>query len=210
MFGEPGIHCKSAWDYSDEWHHSVNSDQLLCGFAHEILSSADAVVTHNGRAFDWKFLQTRFLFHGLPPLPRIPHIDTKCLAKTNLFLFNNKLNTLGKELVQMEKRDHEGWDLWVKVSERNQRAQSEMSKYCEQDVRLLLKIYKILRPFTTQIPNYNILRGSKELICPSCGGTRLKSNGYRYTRTMSYKRYICMDCRSWMRTDANEKTMRAI
>jgi len=47
-----------------------------CQEIYKVLSEADAVVTHNGKRFDWKFLQTRLIKHKLKPMSKTPHIDT--------------------------------------------------------------------------------------------------------------------------------------
>jgi DNA polymerase elongation subunit (family B) len=201
--------CINAWDFKP-WAKDVNNDYEIVKAAREILSEADAVVTHNGRRFDWKFLQTRLIYHKLPPLPKIPHIDTCALAKSNLFLFNNRLNTLAKFLTSEEKMENGGWDLWFKVLNRDPKSMRIMTDYCKQDVNVLEKVFKVLRPFCTQIPNYNLFGGHKKNVCPSCGSSRLRGLGWRYTKTTSYRRFICLDCSSFSRTDISEKLPRSI
>lgn len=211
VYGENKTHCINAWDFPKRWKKNVNDDLEVVKTIREVLVSADAVVTHNGRRFDWKFLQTRIAYHGLEPLPKIDHVDTKQLASSNLFSFNNRLGYLGEQFVGDTKLNHEGWDLWVKVHGDDEAAKKKMEKYCKQDVVLLEKIFKKLKPFATNIPNHNFVSlqysGGKP-VCPSCGSTRLVSNGYRYTKTRNYKRYQCKDCLTWSRTDASDKNPR--
>lgn len=209
VFGSDEKDVICAWDFPS-WKKSVNSDKELIKKAFDILDKADAVVTHNGKKFDWKFLQTRLLVHDLKPLHKIPHIDTRQEASKNLFMFNNKLQTLGIHLVNDKKLDHEGWDLWVKVRQRDKDAMKVMKEYCMKDVLLLEKIFKELRPFMNNIPNYNLFTEGQTRCCPSCGSTRLTSNGYRATKTMSYKRIKCLDCGSSSRLDVSERLPRSI
>ena len=60
--------CLNAWDWP-EWEVDVNNDRALLEMAYEILHDADAVVTHNGKRFDWRHIQTRLKKNSLPLLP---------------------------------------------------------------------------------------------------------------------------------------------
>lgn len=212
-YGERRTHCINAWDFPN-WKKNVNDDSELVKALYDVLVDADAVVTHNGKRFDWKFFQTRLMKHGLPPLSKINHIDTKELAKRHLFTFNNRLGTIGKFLVDDNKLQHEGWDLWVKVHERNPTAMRKMERYCKQDVDLLEKIFKKMKPFISNMPNMNLYSlphiGCGKNICPNCASTRLQSKGYRYTKTTIYKRYICKDCGTYSRTDKQDRMPRTL
>jgi uncharacterized protein YprB with RNaseH-like and TPR domain len=109
VFGDSRTHCTTAWDFKSVWARNINDDEAVVRRAYEVLSQADAVVTHNGKRFDWRFLQTRILHHGLKPLPKIPHIDTCQVAKSNLYAFNNRLNTIAKLLSAGQKLENGGW-----------------------------------------------------------------------------------------------------
>ncbi len=185
--------CISAWDYPKRWNKDVNDDYEVVKAAYDILINADAVVTQNGKRFDWKFLQTRLMIHGLPPLPKIQHIDTKVLAKSNLFIFNNSLKELAKNLTDTTKMENEGWDLWVKTWNRDPKAMKIMVKYCKQDVDSMEKVFIRLRPFIKEI-NYNVFRKDGVECCPSCGGFEIMKNGTRVTTTKMVQRWICREC----------------
>lgn len=197
VFGEHEQKIINAWDFPS-WDEHVNNDKSLCEAAREVLNGADAVVTHNGRSFDWKFFQTRLLKHGLDPLHKIPHIDTKTLAKSNLFLYNNRLNTLAKTFTSEEKLENGGWELWEKVHQRDPDAMALMSLYCKQDVKVLNEVFKKLRPFATNIPNYNLFGAHERPLCSSCGSTRIHKSGTRVLKTKIVQRFRCNDCGSSM------------
>lgn len=207
-------HCINAWDYPEKWAKDINDDSEVCKAIHKVLSEADAVVTHNGQRFDWRHIQTRFLVHGLKPLPNIPHIDTCLLARKNLLSFNNKLGYLGDWLVKDTKLENGGWDLWVKVSKRVKSAQKLMAKYCKQDVILLEKVFIKFRPFVKNLPNRNLDRDHKKImagtyVCATCGSTDITGNGWRYTTTKKYRRVVCKQCGSSGRLDAKDRNPRA-
>ena len=207
--GGKRVNCINAWDFEKPWKKNINDDYHLLKEAYEVLKEADAVVTHNGKRFDWKFIQTRLLYHGFPPLPKIRHIDTCEESKKNLFMFNNRLNTVAKFLTDSTKMENGGWDLWVDVSERKPKAMKLMEEYCKQDVLVLEKVFNKLRPVIKGLPNRNIFKEGDIKVCPGCGSENLRSNGYRTTTTRSYKRYICVDCKSWCTTDVKDKLPRS-
>ena len=206
QYGHKKTHCINAWDFKGRWKRNVNDDYSVCKKIYDVLKNADAVVTHNGKRFDWKFLQTRLLYHGLPTLSKIHHIDTCMVARANLFAFNNRLGTLGKLLANDDKLENGGWDLWVQVHGKKKSAMKLMTKYCKQDVNLLEKIFKRLIPLINNMPNRNLFRSQKKIkentrVCPNCGESKLHFNGWRHTQTQSYQRLRCDSCGSYCRTD---------
>lgn len=202
--------CINAWDF-ENWENDVNDDFEVCKAFHEIVKDADAVITHNGIRFDWKYLQTRFVYHGMEPLRKIPHIDTKKIASQNLFSFNNKLGYLGEWIVNDNKLDNGGWELWVDVHKRCPKAMRKMERYCKQDVKLLEKVFEVLKPFASNLPNFNRFIDPKEgPVCPYCGSREIYRNGWHYTKTMTYQRIICKDCKGHSRLDARDENPRSI
>ena len=210
VFGEPGKpKCLNAWDYKG-WKKNVNDDFELVRDVRELLFEADAVVTHNGKRFDWKFLQTRLLVHGLAPLPKIRHIDTCAVAKANTMFFNNRLNTLGEFVGKDKKIDNGGWELWERVMDRETKALKEMTDYCIHDVVVLEKVFRKMRPLVSEIPNYNLFKvGVDKDLCPKCGSSRLWANGFRSTATTLFKRFQCQDCGSCCQQPAENKVPRS-
>lgn len=207
VLGSAEVNCLHSWDFP-EWEKNVNDDGPLCRALYDILKDADCVVGHNSKRFDWKFIQTRFLYHGLPLLPKLHHVDTCAEAKRNLYMFNNSLNTIARFLTDTEKMPHEGWPLWVKTYYRDPEAMKTMSEYCMKDVLVLEEVFFKLRPVIKSLPNYNLFSPMKVNSCPSCGSTRLYSNGKRYTKTRIYRRYFCPDCKGWSHTDLKDEVPR--
>lgn len=198
--GEKKTHCVSAWDFPN-WNKDVNDDSQICLEIARVLSEADQIITHNGRRFDWKFLQTRLMANGMAPLPQIPHVDTCQVVKSNLYLFRNNLKYITRFLKTESKIDTGGWDLWVNVHNRDEASCRKMTAYCKGDIRATEAVYKKLLPLTKPV-NHNLfqIQGSKK-VCPKCGSTRLKSKGRVLTSVSSYRRLLCVDCGSHSRTD---------
>lgn len=196
IFGEKEIKCINAWDFKS-WDKNVNNDLEIIKAAYEVLKDADAVVGHNSKRFDWKFIQTRLAIHGLEPLPRIKHIDTCNESRKNLMMFSNRLGEISKLLFDDKKTENGGWPLWCKVMKRDKQAMAMMTKYCKQDVNLTEKLFKKIRPYVTNIPNYNLFESGEKVLCPSCGSTRLEKRGFGTTKVRMFQKYVCKDCRSW-------------
>jgi len=207
VLGQKKIHCINAWDYP-EWKKDINNDKKITKAIYDVLKDADQVVTHNGKRFDWKFLQTRLMHHKLPLLHKIHHVDTCSEAKRHLFAFNNRLGTISQLVAGTKKLDNGGWDLWVRVSQRKAEAMKLMSLYCKQDVKVLEDAYMALRPLAAGTINYN--RFTDHEVCHSCGSSRLEGNGWRVTQTQRYRRYRCKDCGAAGRYDKKGKNGRAL
>jgi DNA polymerase elongation subunit (family B) len=206
LFGEKKTHCLGAWDFP-AWEKDINDDYALVKAFYDIVADADAVVTHNGRRFDWKFLDSRLMFHGLPPLPGIKHIDTCQIARSKLFLHSNRLGDLSTFLGGEKKMENGGWDLWVRVIAREPSAIRTMVKYCKHDVDLVEHAYRKLKSLSSGI-NQNLFGVGLRIICPTCGSTRIQRRGHHLTKVARYPRFQCKDCGSWGRSDKDGKAVR--
>jgi DNA polymerase elongation subunit (family B) len=215
VLGESKAYCINTWD-TDSGRKNIQDDTDLLVQARAILSTADAIVTHNGRSFDYKFLNTRLVMAGMSPLPNIPHIDTCSISKSKLYLQRNRLDYLAEKLSTERKMENGGWKLWVRLafSELNHyrsktstkqvnRDKKTMSDYCKQDVITLEKIFLKLRPLIGNIPNSNLFGDKDGKSCPTCGSKHVQKRGRRVTKTSVYNRYQCQECGSW--SSANKK-----
>lgn len=215
IYGQKAVKCINAWDCKTRWAKDVNDDYYICKKIYGVLKDADAVITHNGKRFDWKYLQTRLYINGFKPLPDIPHIDTVQIARKNLLSFNNRLGTLSKWLVGDKKFENGGWKLWVNVYRKKKHAMKTMEKYCKQDVLLLEKVFEKLKPLIKNLPNRNLWldtdeEGAPIRVCPNCGSEKIYFWGWRHTKTNSYRRLRCESCGSYARLSAYNTKPRSI
>lgn len=209
-FGEGRPKTINAWDYPN-WNKNINDDKALCREIRKILMGADYWVYQNGDWFDKRHILTRLQLNGLAPLPDTPSADTKKIAKKNYLLISNSLEHQAEQFTDERKLKHgEGWDLWVDTCNKKKRAMDLMAKYCRHDVKATEALFKIQRPYIKNIPNHNLWNIGDGKVCPSCGSTRIKSNGYRSTKTSAYKRYNCIDCGSWSRTEITDRLPRSL
>lgn len=167
------------------------NDKKLCKQVYEKLSAADMWVTHNGKWFDVKYLNSRFLKWNLPPLPDIPHFDT-CQTGFKKLAIKNSLKEMAKYLGLGTKYDV-NMDNWVRAYAGSVPSLKEIVKHCKQDVILTEKVYLRLRPFGHTPPNMALLVNDNSA-CPHCGKRMLRKNGHKLAVVGKAQRYQCGNC----------------
>jgi len=173
---------------------------------HSLLNSADIVVAHNGKRFDNRRANAKFIEHGLPPVHNYKVVDT-LLESRKLFDFpSHSLQYLTEKLLPPRywKRKSEkfpGYKLWEEVLAGNQDAWKEMEQYNRQDVVALEALYLKMRPWIVGHPNVGNLTNSEpgKPTCPKCGSSNVHRRGTYHTQTQRYQRYCCNSCGGWSR-----------
>ena len=136
--GESKVHSLS-WNAGDD-------KEMLKEFS-KIIDSADEIVTQNGDKFDIKWLRARCIYHGIPISNKFNSIDTLKMARAGFNFNSNKLEYMGSFLGVGEKLKT-GYDLWKRiVLNDDPDAMKQMIAYCEEDVRLLERVYNKLQPY---------------------------------------------------------------
>jgi len=131
--------------YSLSWNQG-NDKELIKSFS-KVIDSADEIITQNGDKFDVKWLRTRCIYHNIPISPKFNSIDTLKMAKAGFYFNSNKLDYMGSYLGVGNKIET-NYNLWKDiVLHNNGKALEEMIKYCEEDVRLLERVYNKLQPY---------------------------------------------------------------
>ncbi len=202
FLGQDKIYYDDARDYADEV-------PLLEGL-HDLLSTADAVVAHNGRKFDLKQIRGRMLVNKIPPFAPIKMIDTLEIAKREFGFMSNSLAFLANAIGVQAKGDHKkfpGFLLWKECLKGNREAWDEMKEYNIQDIVTLEQVYLALRPWSTQHANLGVFQEGEHLRCPKCGGTHLHKRGFATTAVAVYQRFQCVDCGGWSRSRQMEKAV---
>ena len=171
-----------------------HDDSRLVKTIWNLLNSVDVTVSHNGDRFDCKKLNTRFLFHGLPPVSHYLSIDTLVVAKSNFNFTSNKLDYIN-EYLGLPKKIETRFELWKKCWFGDSKALKEMELYNRGDVDILEDLYLKLRPYIRNHPNMNLWSEENISVCPNCGSEKLDWNQKEYfTYTGKYKAFRCNDC----------------
>lgn len=202
--GKREVHAVSLLDDPKRFKRDPHDDFHVLAKLHEVLSSADVIVAHNGDNFDLKFTEARFLIQGFPPLPPITKIDTLKVARDR-FLFNaNNLNYLG-QVLKVGKKVETSKGLWLRVLAGEEAAIREMVKYNKQDVLLLEKVFLKLQPYIANHINRQLFGQTG---CPRCGSAKVQSRGFHRAISRVYRRFQCQDCAGWFRSQTNEKDVK--
>ncbi len=184
----------------------ISDDKNLMAGLWRLLDEADVVITQNGKAFDSKKVNSRFIIWGMTPPSPYKHIDTKQLAKKNFAFTSNKLEYLSEKLNKKhQKSKHKeftGFDLWRECMKGNLRAWKEMEKYNKLDVLATEELYQKLSPWGGTGVDLNTFRGDAKFLC-QCGSSDLHKRGFTYTKAGKYQQYQCKSCGSWIRDSGN-------
>lgn len=192
------VFAKALPDYAGYKPYSYD-DKALVKDIWKLLDEADIVVAHNGKQFDVKVCQARFIFHGLKPSSPFKVVDTKDAVKKVARFNSNKLDDLGS-LLGIGKKIKTDFDLWEGCIKGDKAAWRQMVTYNKQDVLLLEKLYLTLLPWMSNHPNFG-----SGMECPKCGSDHLQSRGTSRTSTRTYQRYQCQKCGGWSRAVKAEK-----
>lgn len=176
--------------------------------AWKLLDEADCVTHYNGKRFDVPYLQRAFLEEGLTPPRPYQQIDLYDTVKRQFNFPSSKLQYAAEYLLGDSKTKHDGFELWTKCMEGDEKAWKKMKAYNIHDVEITEKLYYKLQPWIKAHPSAAAHVG--ENICPKCGSVEITKNGYVFLRTGRYQAFKCKGCgahsRSTKRYDKTDIT----
>lgn len=179
----------------------IEDDTELLNAIWELLDEADVVITQNGKSFDQRKLNARFVIKkikdGHPP-SSFKHEDTKLIAQKHFAFSSHKLEYMTDQLnVKYKKLKHKkfpGHEMWTECLKGNQDAWDAMEEYNKYDVLALEELFDILAPWQgVSGVNYNWYNDAEENLC-KCGGKTFTRNGFYYTSVGKFQRYKCAAC----------------
>lgn len=174
----------------------VEDDSKILKSIWKLLDEADIVITQNGKSFDHKKLNARFILNGFQPPSTFKYIDTLILAKRHFGFTSNKLEYMSDKLCKKYKKlkhaKFSGFEMWRECLAGNQSAWKEMEKYNKYDVLALEELYTKLIPWDSSV-NFNVYHDGTHTTC-TCGSTDFYKNGYSYTNSAKYSRFRCKKC----------------
>jgi len=184
---------------------NIENDKKILEGIWELLDEADIVITQNGKSFDQKKLNARFIIHDMKPPSSYRHIDTKRLAKKIFGFTSNSLAYMTDKLcTKYKKLKHVkfvGFSLWKECLAGNQEAWEEMEEYNRYDVLSLEELYLKMAPWDNSI-NFGVYVDGYENMC-KCGSVDFEKSGFHHTNSARHQKWKCTECGSEMREATN-------
>jgi DNA polymerase elongation subunit (family B) len=195
--GEPA----SKLIYMDQRHEKSETDKNILGPLWALLDEADIVITHNGKAFDSKKINSRFMLSGMKPPSPYLHLDTFSIARSVGSFTSNSLEYLTAKFCKKYKKvGHKkfpGMSLWDECLKGNIKAWDEMKRYNIHDTLSTEELYLALRGWTpASMPHAHMVK-DPSTACTVCGSKHLIRRGSSITRAGERQRFTCRDCGKW-------------
>lgn len=187
------VNVRSLPDF-DTYKTTKTDDKALTFSLWKLFNEADVIVAHNGKRFDIRYSNGRFLDHGFEPPMRYQVVDTLTIARGQFKLNSNKLDDLAKYLKLGAKKETGGFDLWLGCMAGEERAWKKMKKYNKHDVVLLRDVYKKLRSWAKTHPNLALMEESERPQCPRCNSGRVWRVGLEPNGNTIRQRWRCKHC----------------
>lgn len=192
--------------YADQRNEkNIEDDSKILRQIWKLLDEADMVITQNGKSFDQKKLNARFILNGFQPPSSYKHYDTKLIAQRHFKFTSNKLEYMTDKLcTKYKKLKHakfSGFTLWRECLAGNKEAWNEMEEYNKYDVLSLEELFMKLVPWDNRF-NFNLYHDETTHVCV-CGSTELVKNGFYYTNAGKFQRYKCKNCGAGSRDSKN-------
>lgn len=155
------------------WDGSQNDRAMLAEFV-GALNEADEAIGHNLARFDFPWVKTRCLYHGLPPIADTRIVDTLKWARSKFAFNSNRLDYLG-QFLGLGGKLKTGFGLWKKiVLEKDEKALAQMVTYCKRDVDLLEKVWEKLAAWCAPDTHIGVLGGNDKWTNPRTGSTNVR------------------------------------
>jgi hypothetical protein len=187
---------------------NIEDDSRILKGIWDLLNECDVVISQNGKSFDQKKLNARFILNGFQPPGSYKHIDTKIIASRHFAFTSNKLEYMTDKLCTTYKKlkhnKFQGFDLWKQCLAGNIEAWNEMETYNKYDVLSLEELYTKLIPWDNSL-NFNLYHDDVINNC-KCGSTTFMKNGFYYTSSGKFQKHRCKSCGAESRDKVNLMT----
>ncbi|QDP52403.1 MAG: putative DNA-directed DNA polymerase [Prokaryotic dsDNA virus sp.] len=172
----------------------------------KLLDEADVVVAYNGKKFDKKKMNAKFLEYGLLEPSPYKIIDPMLIVKGNFALTSNKMDFVVRYIESnAEGKDATSIALWHKCMAGDIEALDYMLSYCDQDIEVLEKVYMAVRHWDKNNPNLALHYDDNKPRCNGCGSTDLEylENKKFNTTLSSFNVLRCNGCGKILRDRVN-------
>ena len=129
------------------------NDAWLAQQLRDLLSGFDMLFGWNSSRFDWPFLNTRLVKHGIPALPKKLHKDALYTSRYKLRLHSNRLASVQEFFDTPTSKSSIDGNLWTKALTGDRESMDYIVDHCERDVVVLEQIIAKLVPLMSEINN---------------------------------------------------------
>lgn len=166
---------------------NIEDDKKILEGIWKLLDECDFVVTQNGKKFDQKKLNARFIIHGMKPPSTYRHIDVLQIARSQFGFTSHKLEYMTKTLCKKYKKSghpkFSGFEMWSECMKGNLEAWEEMENYNVLDILSLEELYTIISPWDMKLPNFSVYNDDPE------SNEEWVEDGFVYSNLGKYVRY---------------------
>lgn len=181
--------------FASEW--GQGRDEMLRR-VWDVFHKAEMLVGHNFAGFDEKILKGEWAMLGLTPPSPYKVYDTLKVARRELRLESNKMDSLCKRFGLNAKTDKYSVAMARAAVNGDRDAQRKIRAYNVGDIAASEALADWLRPWHRSHPIVG--NPSDDRVCTRCGSTDLTLDAKRYRAVvMDYGMFLCDDCGSWMR-----------
>lgn len=218
----------NSWAFDDEEVQGIRltpeqvkagDDLLVVIDMIKAIEQADVLVSYNGISFDKRVLNTRALYHNLPPIRWGKHFDVMREIKKNFKFPSNSMDNVSAYLGIEGKNTSNHQKLWERCfewwnHEECEEALKQMLVYGKQDIVVLRNLHKRIMGWDKSGVNIGLItkeingvntKDNHELLCSHCGSKDVdKLTPKGYTTTTSYSVYRCgnSSCRGLSKSNA--------
>lgn len=188
--------------YMDQRRLKVGNDLPILRPLWRLLNKADIVLTQNGRAFDSKKINARFMLHGLKPTKPYKHLDTYLIAKKAASFTSHSLEYLSERFCTKYKKlshaNFPGLSLWKECIKGNKKAWDEMREYNIHDVLATEEFYEKIKAWAPDSAPKPFPRVGVAISCETCGKKgHMTRRGTAFKNKSKYQRLQCQTCGKW-------------
>ena len=180
-----------------------DNEQAVVVALWKLVDEADILIAYNGKKFDRKKMNAKFLEYGLPEPAPYKVIDPMLICKGNFALTSNKMDFVAKYVADNEAgKLGTNLQLWIDSMNDDIEALDRMQTYCDEDINVLERVYLAVRHWDKTAPNLALHYKDDKPRCNGCGSDHLIPIPNRTFNTNLSKFEIvrCGNCSKVLRT----------
>lgn len=182
----------------------AHDDIEICKSVHKLLDDADIVVAYNGKRFDFRKLNYRFIVNNLNPPTTYRVVDPITTLRSRFGFDSNRLDFINT-MLGISCKTETNFQLWADCVCGNAQALKKMVEYNKNDVVILEQNYLKLLPWISNHPQVATYTNDTETVCKRCSSVNLiRTDKFNFSNLGKYRIYMCSDCKTENTSRINE------